>query len=81
VGELFISSGITMKKPLTYDARLRNMKASVEIMKGELLSEDGFPDDVSYLGSPYLVHMNEEKNQEHVDLPENTAGGKSGKNN
>lgn len=81
MGELFISSDITMKKPPTYAARLKKMKSSVEILKGELLSEDGFPDDVSYLGSPDLVHMDEERNYEHVDPPENKAGGKSGKRN
>lgn len=70
-----------MKKPPTYSARLKNMKVSVEIMKGGLLSEDGFPDDVSYLGSPALVRARRDGNHVRMDLPENKAGGKSGKNN
>lgn len=50
-----------MKKQLTYEERLKKMKASVEIKKVELLSEDDFPDDVTYLGSPKLIHMDEDE--------------------
>lgn len=69
-----------MKKPLTYDERLKNMKASVEILKGELMSEDGFPDDVSFVGSPALVRAGQDGNHVRMDLLDNKAGGKSGKN-
>jgi hypothetical protein len=50
-----------MKKHVTYEERLKKMKDSIEIKKVELLSEDDFPDDVTYLGSPKLVHMDEDE--------------------
>jgi hypothetical protein len=48
-----------MKKNMSYENRLKKMKASIEVNKSELSSGKMLSDDVTYLGSPKIVKSNE----------------------
>ena len=43
---------------MSYEERLEKMKASIELYKSELNSENVLPDDVTYLGSPKIIKSN-----------------------
>lgn len=46
---------------MSYEERLKKMKASIELNKSELCSNDALPDDVTHLGSPKIIKSNEDE--------------------